>query len=129
MRLLNNRSIVTSLKVHQVAETKFVASLKATTMISKFALRNKLEGNNDGTAICSNEICNNFESNNGIWKKLESSKLDGGGNNMLEAWKSELLFIGSCPVVLLKSNAYNGNIDLDGNDNKSERETSDNIDS
>jgi hypothetical protein len=57
--------------------------------------------------ICSNEICSNFESNNEIWKKLESNKLDGGGNNMFEAWKSELLFIGNCQLALLKSNAYN----------------------
>lgn len=76
-------------------------------MTSEYTLCNKLEGNNDGTMICSNEIGNNFESNNKIWKKLESNKLDGGGNNMFKAWKLELLFIGSCQLVLLKSNAYN----------------------
>jgi hypothetical protein len=57
--------------------------------------------------FCSNEICSNFESNNEIWKKLENNKLGGGGNNLMEAWKSELLFTGSCSLVLLKSNAYN----------------------
>jgi hypothetical protein len=68
---------------------------------------NKLEGNNDGTAICSNKICSNFESNNEIWKKLENNKLDGGGNNLTEAWKSKLLFIGNGLWVLVKSNASN----------------------
>jgi hypothetical protein len=58
----------------------FATSLKLVRVTPKHPLCNKLENNNSGIAFC-----NNFESNNGIWKKLESNKLDGGNNYMLEA--------------------------------------------
>jgi len=79
-------------------------------------------------------ICNKFEGNNGICKKLQSNKLKGDGNYSLE-----LLFINACPLAILKLNAchssnlferlYHFNEDKGDNDNKFEKEIESDIDS